>query len=111
MKQLKSTLVALGLAVGFATTAMAEDMTAYHGRSIDLGPVNGMAYYTIEKDGYHVVATLADADSKAVRFEAVLTPGQTVTLSSPTAKGSASEQIQISRYNDRIHVQKVSATN
>jgi len=111
MKNFKLIIAALGMASGLATTALAGDLAAYRGEKIDLGPVNGVAYYTVEKDGYHVVATVADADSNAVRFEAVLVPGQTVILSSPAALGEKHARIQISRYDNRIQVERLSATN
>jgi hypothetical protein len=68
---------------------------SYRGQSIDLGSVSGVVYYTVEKSGYRIVATLADADCKAVRFEAVLAPGQTIVLSSPSARGEAPVRIEI----------------
>ena len=111
MQKLKLLFGALGLAASLATAAQAGDLAADHGQDIDLGTVNGMAYYTVEKDGYHVVATLADADSNAVRFEAVLVPGQAVVLSSPAVRGKAPARIEISRFDDRVQVRKLSATN
>jgi hypothetical protein len=111
MASFKTILAAATLAMGLATTAQAGDLAANKGQSIDLGAINGMAYYTAEKDGYHVVATLAGADSNSVRFEAVLVPGQSVILSSPAARGEAPARIEISRSDDRVDVQKVTATN
>ncbi len=111
MNKFRIIFATLGLAASLATTAQAGDLAAYHGQKIELGPVSGVAYYTVEKDGYHVVATLADTDSKTVRFEAVLVPGQAVVLSSPAAQGNAPARVEISRYNDRIQVQNLSATN
>ena len=78
MKKIAFALAAFGLASGIATTVHAGDLAAYRGQKVDLGGVNGTAYYTIEKGGYRVVATLADAGAKVMRFEAVLAPGQSV---------------------------------
>jgi len=111
MNKCKLILSVIGLAASFATTAVAGDLAAYRGEKIDLGPVNGIAYYTVEKDGYHVVATLADADSDAVRFEAVLVPGQTMILSSPASVGQAPARIEISRNDDRVQVNALSSTH
>lgn len=111
MGSFKIILSAAAIAVGLATTAQADDLAANRGQSIDLGAINGVAYYTAEKDGYHVVATLADADSNSVRFEAVLVSGQSVILSSPAARGEAPTRIEIRRSDERVDVQKVTATN
>jgi len=111
MKKIAFALAALGLVAGFVTTAEASDLSAYRGQKVDLGGVNGTAYYTVEKDGYRVIATLADADSKVVRFEAVLAPGQSVVLSSPASFGDAAARIEISRHDDRVEVQKSPVTN
>lgn len=111
MKNFTRSLTALSLIIGMAATAYAGNLTAYRGQSIDLGTINGVAYYTMEKAGYRVVATLAGANSKAVRFEAVLTPGQTVVLSSPAVEGKTPARIEISRHRDQVHVQTVPVTN
>lgn len=111
MKNFKLAFAALALAAGLATSVQAADLAAYRGQSIDLGNVSGVAYYTVEKDGYRVVATLADRDSKAVRFEAVLAAGQSIVLSSPSAVGEVPARIEISRNADRVEVQAVPVTN
>lgn len=111
MKSIVLAFAAVSAAAGLATAASAADLAAYRGQRIDLGAVNGVAYYTVEKGGYRVVATLADADSKAIRFEAVLAPGQTVVLSSPAARGMAPERIEISRRDDRVEVVRAPVTN
>lgn len=111
MKNFNSVVAALGLVSGFAASASAADLAAYRGQAIDLGPLNGVAYYTIEKDGYRVVATVADAGSNAVRFEAVLAPGQTMVLSSPAPRGVTPSRLEISRRDDRVVVQRTLLTN
>jgi hypothetical protein len=111
MKNLKFALAALGAAAGVATTAQSADLAAYRGQKIDLGAIAGVAYYTVEKDGYRVVATLADAASKSVRFEAVLAPGQTIILSSPASAGETPARIEIIRRDDRVQIQKSPVTN
>jgi hypothetical protein len=82
------------------------------GQTLDLGGVLGVAYYTVEHDGYHVVATLAEGETGApVRFEAVLTPGQAVTLSSPAGQGGALMSVEFSRLQDQVLVRAATATN
>lgn len=111
MKNFKFAVAVFAVAAGLATGVQAGEMPAYRGQTIDLGNVNGVAYYTVEKDGYRVVATLADPESNAVRFEAVLAAGQKVVLSSPGARGGVAERIEISRNADRVDVQKMPVTN
>lgn len=110
MNKIAIAFAALGLAA-VNGAASADTLTAYRGQRIDLGGVNGTAYYTVEKAGYRVVATLADGDSKVVRVEAVLAPGQSVVLSSPAAVGEAPARIEIVRREGGVEVQKSVVTN
>ena len=110
MKKIAFALAALA-AAGVAGSANAADLAAYRGERIDLGSVNGVAYYTVEKAGYRVVATLADSDSKPVRMEVVLAPGQTIVLSSQSEAGMAPQRVEIVRRGDRVEVQKLPQTN
>lgn len=79
--------------------------------SIDLGPVAGVAYYTVERDGFHLVATLAPANDTVTPFrvEAVLAPGQRVTLSTPRGPGEEPTAVEISRTNELVLVAQRSA--
>ncbi len=78
--------------------------------TIDLGAINGVAYYTEEAGRFHVVATLAQQDGLPVRVETVLAPGQTVVLS--TAKGGAGlMSVELSREAGDLMVRPVAATN
>ncbi len=111
MKSFKLLLATLGVGASLATAAVATDLDAYRGQVIDLGDLDGIAYYTVEKDGYRVVATLANADSKAIRFEVVLAPGQTVVLSTSAASEKAPTKIEISRQNGNVQVVSAPLTN
>lgn len=93
------------------SAAIADKLSPAIGRTIELGSINGVAYYTVGKDGFHVVATLANPHTPSVRFEAVLSPGQSVIVSSPSAYGQEAARIEISRQNDDIQVQRLAATN
>ena len=90
-----------------ANTASAIEVKPLHGQSIDLGGVAGTAYYTVEEKGYRVVATLARVGGGAppVRVEAVLAPGQSVSLSTPREWGYAAESIEIQRRDDTLLVE------
>ena len=80
------------------------------GRSIDLGQVAGIAYYTVERDGFRVVATLAQgAAGMPVRVEAVFAPGQSMVLSTPRGAGIPSDAVEISRHADTVLVRKPAA--
>lgn len=77
---------------------------------IDLGGINGVAYYTEEAGRFHVVATLAQQEGLPLRVETVLAPGQSVILS--TAKGEAGPtSIELSREQGDLLVRPVAATN
>ncbi len=98
------------LALAAAPTG-AETLRPIQARSIDLGTVSGSAYYTTERDGFRVVATLAGRAGAAapVRVEAVLVPGQSVVLSTPREAGAAAERVEISREADTVLVRKAEA--
>jgi hypothetical protein len=100
-------IVIAALAVfAFGAPAMAGDLKPMDSQSIDLGAMNGVAYYTVEPDGYHVVATLIETDhGTPVRFEATLTSGQAITLSTPRALGEPPLKVEISRVADQLLVQ------
>jgi hypothetical protein len=77
-------------------------------KSIDLGDVSGVAYYTIERDGFHVVTTLAQGESGTpIRVVSVLAPGQRVVLSTPHQAGA----LEISRKGDSVLVHKADAVS
>jgi hypothetical protein len=75
--------------------------------------ISGVAYYTVERNGFRVVATLAETgEARApMRFEAVLAPGQSVTFSTPGGVDVRPNTIEISRQNDEVLVHKAALTN
>ncbi|MEQ1952119.1 hypothetical protein [Mesorhizobium sp. CN2-181] len=94
---------------GHATAGELKPMAA---RSIDLGTMSGVAYYTVEPAGFHVVATLAAAESGApVRFEAVLASGQAIKLSTPREVGMPPIMVEISRVADQVVIEQAAAIN
>ncbi|MGD9511892.1 MAG: hypothetical protein AB7I59_17905 [Geminicoccaceae bacterium] len=107
------TLLASAILVPFAATAAhAAELAPIAAHDIRLGPVSGIVYYTDEPGGYRVVATLAsDEDSRPVRFEAVLAPGQTMLLSSPREAGVAAETVEIVREADHLVVREPALIN
>jgi hypothetical protein len=98
-------VIAVASALTLSSAAQASELHPLRGRSIDVGELAGVAYYTVERDGFRVVATLAQGESGApVRFEAVLLPGQSVVLS--TIRVVDAEPVlvavEVSREGDRV---------
>jgi hypothetical protein len=104
-------IVAAGLAFGVVGAAHADNLGPVEAQSIDLGEVSGIAYYTVQQDGFHVVATLGQSGEGAtpVRVETVLVPGQSVRFSTAHAVGVAPETVEFSRLNDQVVVHKAVA--
>jgi hypothetical protein len=69
------------------------------GQVIDLGDVSAVAHYTVERDGFGVVATPGkqDEDAVPVRVVAVLAPDQSLTLSTPHEAGTPADAVEIIR--------------
>ena len=106
------TILAAAFALASIGAAHADGLRPIEGRSIHLGEVSGVAYYTVERDGFRVVATLAQGEAGTpVRFEAVLAPGQSVVLSTPREAGAAPNAVEISRQGDRVLVHEAAVTN
>ncbi|QIO32987.1 hypothetical protein [Bradyrhizobium sp. 1(2017)] len=93
------TLVALG-------TAHADSLRPIQAKSIDLGEVSGVAYYTVEQDGFHVVTTLAQGENGTpIRVVSVLSPGQSVVLSTSQQRRG----LEISRAGNEVLVRRAAA--
>ena len=101
---IRSMLVAAAFALAFLEDAHADGPRPIDGISIDLGDVSGVAYYTVERDGFHVVATLAQGIAGTpIRIVHVLAPGQSVAFSAAHQAGA----LEISRNGDSVLVRKV----
>src|ERR1700730_17629589 len=104
------------LAAAFALAAIGpahaheEGLKPFHGQVIDLGDVSGVAYYTVERDGFRVVATLAKKDAVPVRVVVVLAPGQALTLSTPREWGRPTYAVDFIRRADTVLVHKAPGT-
>jgi hypothetical protein len=108
-----SFIAAAALGIALSGAALADDLQPAQSQSIDLGNVAGDAYYTVRQDGYHVVATFAERDGsrRPVRFQAVLSPGQAVTFSSPGAAGEQPVSFTIRRQDERVIVARAALSN
>jgi hypothetical protein len=100
---IRSMLVAAAIAVASLGAAHADGLRPTDARSIDLGDVSGVAYYTVQRDGFHVVTTLAQgAAGTPIRVVSVLAPGQSVAFSTP----HQADALEISRNGDSVLVRK-----
>jgi hypothetical protein len=99
-------LFAAAFGIASLAAARANGLRPIEGKSIDLGEVSGIAYYTVERDGFHVVATLAQGQAGTpIRLVTVLAPGQHVVLSTPQQASA----IEISRKGETLLVRKATA--
>ena len=92
-------LAASGFLVSTIVAAQADGLKPIEAQTIALSGVTGVAYYTTETDGYHVVATvaLADKPETPLRIQTVLSPGQSVIFSTPGSAGAPSTVLELSR--------------
>jgi hypothetical protein len=105
----RSIVLAAALSVASLGAAHADEVRPMQAQSISLGKVSGVVYYTVERDGFHVVTTLVEGEAGVpVRAVSVLAPGQSVVL----ATGTAASAIEISRQADTLLVREAAvATN
>ena len=110
---IRNTLLAATLTLATFGAAHADGVQPMQAQTIDLGTVIGVAYYTVESDGFHVVTTLVQGESGTpVRLVNVLAPGQSVVLSTAGEVGAAPLGVEISRHGDSLLVrQAVAVTN
>jgi hypothetical protein len=100
---IRNTLFAAAFALASLGAAHADGVRPIEAKSIDLGEISGIAYYTVEHDGFHVVTTLAQCEAGTpIRVVSVLAPGQSVVLSTARLAGA----IEISRKGDSLFVRK-----
>jgi hypothetical protein len=104
---IRNMLIATAFAFASVTTAHAGGLCPIEAKSIDLGQVSGVAYYTAELDGFHVVTTLAEGDAGTpIRVVSVLASGQRVLLSTPQTGA-----LEISRQGDSVFVRRANAVS
>jgi hypothetical protein len=85
------------------TPAQADEFYPMEASSISLGGFRGIVYYTDERDGYHVTATMAEGESGLpVRFEATITEGQKLTITVPRSLGEQSHVVQLRRVDGKL---------
>jgi hypothetical protein len=90
---IRNMLFAVAFVIASLTAARAEGLRPMEGKSIHLGEISGIAYYTIERDGFHVVATLAQGEAGTpIRVVSVLEPGQRVGSLNTATSGCDRDQ-------------------
>ena len=105
---IRQLFIGAAFAVASLGAVHADGLRPIDARSIDLGAVSGVAYYTVERDGFHVVTTLAEGSAGTpVRVVSVLAPGQHVAFSTPHQSGV----LEISRTGDSVVVRKVDSVS
>jgi hypothetical protein len=103
----RNVFFAAAFALASLGTAHADVLRPIEAKSVDLGTVSGVAYYTVEQDGFHVVTTLAEGQAgMPIRIVSVLAPGQRVVLSTPQSGG-----LEISRNGDSVLVRSANAAS
>jgi hypothetical protein len=103
---IRNLIFAVAFGVASLGAARADGLRPIQGESVHLGEISGIAYYTVERDGFHVVATLAQGEAGTpIRVVSVLAPGQRLVLSTPQQAGA----IEISRQGDSVLVRKAKA--
>jgi hypothetical protein len=99
---IRSTFLAAAFTLASLGAAHAGGLRPIAGQS----DVSGVAYYTVEPDGFRVVTTLAQgAAGTPIRFVSVLASGQRVVLSTPRQAGA----LEITRNGDSLVVRKANA--
>ena len=104
MKRLSLLAVAASL-ITVGATASAESLRPASAHSLDLGPVAGVAYYTVSQGGFHVMATVSPTHTtKPIRVSAALLPGQSLALSLPLDRDGHATAVHIVRVENDVHV-------
>ena len=56
---IRSSLFAIAFGIAALAPAHADGLLPIEGKSIDLGGISGIAYYTVERDGFHFADVLS----------------------------------------------------
>jgi hypothetical protein len=106
--------IAAGLfaVIAGCAAARAAELAPMQAKTIALGDLTGVAYYTAAADGYRVVATLAAGEAASpFRVVVTLVPGQKIVISIPQAVGQPAKEVEFARIGDAIAVSESGATN
>jgi hypothetical protein len=111
IKQRIALLAACAVAITFVAGGVSADsIKPIEGKSVDLGTFGGVAFYTAKPDGYRLVVTLAPKGTEtSVRFVTTLTPGQSVTLSTPRKLGERAVEVRFQHQGESLFVDTADA--
>jgi hypothetical protein len=99
----RSAFLAALATIAIAGAAHAGTFKPLQAQHVDLGAFAGVAYYTAEQDGHHLVVTLqAGETNPPMRFAVTLAPGQGVTLSVPHRAGEQPVELYFVRQGEQI---------
>jgi hypothetical protein len=105
---IRNTLFSAAFILASSAAAHADGSWPIEAKGIDLGEVSGVAYYTVEADGFHAVTTLARSEGRTpLRIVSVLASRQSVVLSTPQQIGA----VKISRNGNQVLVQKATVVS
>ena len=105
---IRSSLLVAAITFASLGAAHTKGLRPIEGQSINLGDVSGVAYYTVERDGFHVITALAQGMAGTpIRIVSVLAPGQRVTFSTP----HQIRALEISRNGDSVLIRNVNSVS
>lgn len=95
-----------------SAVATAGELAPGNAHSVHLDRFDGVVYYSVEQDGYRVVATLASgAGESPIRVISTLGPDQKIVISVPRAVDQPSIDFEILRIGEALLVNEpVSST-
>ena len=99
-------IASVGVMLTTIGSAHAGALEPLQAQKIELGAASGVGYYTIEPEGYLVVATLADGAGTPIRVQALLASGQSIVLSVPEPFGVTPRTLEFSRQGDQVLVRQ-----
>jgi len=88
-----------------SAVATAGELAPGNAHSVHLDRVDGVVYYSVEQDGYRVVATLASgAGESPIRVISTLGPDQRIVISVPRAVDQPPVDVEILRTGEALFV-------
>jgi len=88
-----------------SAAATAGELAPGNAHSVHLDGFDGVVYYSVEQDGYRVVATLASgAGESPIRVISTLGPDQRIVISVPRAGDQPSVDFEILRNGEALFV-------
>ncbi|MFO1091139.1 MAG: hypothetical protein U1E46_16310 [Hyphomicrobiales bacterium] len=98
-----SLIVIAGL-VGSAATAQAFEIKPIQSAQIELGNVEGVAYFDMVGSKCRLVATVAQQDGTPIQVTAMLDQNEELTISVPGPVGYPAQEVGFTRKGDVVEV-------